>query len=91
MILILSPTCLVLNLTETLLFRTHRLHPLLFLTSQTLKLALWLVVLAVCIASLQRQKPPSHRPVSSTESVFASGLIEVVILLYAPPAPSTLP
>ena len=79
-ILVLCAICLLLDITEMILFRTKRLKPLLFLFFQVVKVALWLVVFAVCLSCIMREKTRYHRNVFSVEGVFAGGLIEVVII-----------
>ncbi|KAA6414316.1 MAG: hypothetical protein FRX48_02679 [Lasallia pustulata] len=74
-ILTLCVTCLLLDITEMILFWARKLKPLLFLVFQVAKVALWLGLFAVCVFFTSYWDAPR------AEYVFASGLIVVVIIL----------
>ena len=80
-ILITSALCIVLSITEIVLYAATRLHPLTYLILQLVKMTDWLVLLAIAVYNLIVLGGVKAEERAGLAFVFFQGFVETLVLL----------
>ena len=81
LILIISALCIVLSITEIILYAATRLHPLTYLILQLVKMTIWGVLLAIAVYKLTVLGGVKAEEEAGLVYFFLQGFVETLVLL----------
>lgn len=82
MIMIICCVCIILDITEIILFTRHNLQPLTYLVFQCVKTTIWSVIFVITVVQTTNQESMGVAWYDNGLQVILNGLVESVVLLY---------
>lgn len=78
--MVISCICIILNITEIILFVRKILQPITYLAFQCCKTAMWLVIFLIVVVDIERNQQAAGSSTSAS-TLFLDGTIEAIVLL----------
>ena len=79
--ILLCAVCLVLDITEIILFAKHSLQPLTYLVFQCVKTTIWFILFVIVLAQSMKEQQSELGYVQTGLDLVLDGLVEAVLLL----------
>ena len=80
--MIICIVCIILDITEIILFAIHNLVPITYLVFQCVKTAMWFIILMIAIVTTTSQQRIGDEWDNIGALVLLNGLVEAVVLSY---------
>ena len=80
--MIICIVCIILDITEIILFAIHNLMPITYLVLQCVKTAMWFIILMIAIVTTTSQQRIGDEWDNIGALVLLNGLVEAVVLSY---------
>ncbi len=78
--MVISCICIILNITEIILFVRKILQPITYLVFQCCKTAMWLIIFLMVIVNTEKYQQAAGSSTSAS-TLFLDGTIEAIVLL----------